>query len=212
MKDSTQPLTSHLFAWCTSDSEVNYFLSLSAFSFLTRGKKAGGTVAIRREPRVFKPNIWPPTSRMERRGCSFFRGRKQWMLLEGWGPVQGPAWVTDMWMSGSASLFKRDLWERGQGDLWGNLSSMKMFQLLVAHGTKRPHNLSSLQVFLFRNRDSPGGFQSSLILLVFFKGWSKTPPTVATHSFHHRSLSAHYVPLHQAKQAFKLFNLFFLHT
>lgn len=155
-----------------------------------------GTVVIRREPRVFKPNIWPPTSRMEWRGCSFFRGRKQWMLLEGWGPEWGPARVTDMWMSCSASLFKLDLWERGQGDLWGNLSSILMFQLPVAQGTKRPQNLRFLWVlcvFLFswRHSDkqvSPGGFQSSLVLLIFFKGWSKTLPTIATHSFHHLSV------------------------
>lgn len=164
----------------TVRSIISYY---SAF-FLTRGKKTGETVVLRRELRVFKPNIWPPTSRMEWRGCSFFRGRKQWMLLEGWGPEQGPAWVTDMWMSGSALLFKWDLWERGQGDLWGYLSSIKMFELLVAHETKCPHNFRLLQVFLFRRSDSPGGFQPSLILLIFFKGWSKTPLSVATHSFH----------------------------
>lgn len=177
-----------------------------------------GTVAIRREPRVLKPNIWPPTSRMEWRGCSFFRGRKQWMLLEGWGPEWGPARVTDMWMSGSALLFKLDLLERGQGDLWKKLSSILMFQLLVAHGTKMPSEPALLVGFFYASFRSVEGILTSRSVLVgsrhpsYYSYSSRDevkPLRLSPLIVSITALSAHYIPLHWAKQAFKLFYFFF---
>lgn len=94
-------------------------------------------ILIRRKPPVFKPNIWPPTSRMEWRGCSFFRVRKQWMLLGGgWEPEQGPTCVTDTVNKWCSLAFHVGFMRRGQGDLWGNYYLHLMFQLPELDGTK----------------------------------------------------------------------------
>lgn len=46
---------------------------------------------------------------------------------------------------------------------------------------------------------------------IFFKGRSKTPPTITTHSFRHRTPSPHHVPLHwvKLKHPLKRFSLYF---
>lgn len=74
-----------VFIWQMSDSLGQWFLHSEVILIWVGTKLTDFTgcrlILIRRKPPVFKPNIWPPTSRMEWRGCPFFRARKQWMVL-----------------------------------------------------------------------------------------------------------------------------------